>query len=83
MLFLIAQGHTPETCPRDVGGPKTLCNAEAEGVTLRARYAAFSEHVIYYVVEATSQDAIQEFLAPGFTSCTATVTPVSEESTLC
>ena len=83
MLFLITQQHTPETCPRDVGGPKTLYNAEAEGVTLRARYAAFSEHLIYYVVEATSQDAIQGFLAPGFTSCTATVTPVSEESSVC
>jgi hypothetical protein len=66
-----------------VGGSKTLYDPDAEGVTLKARYAAFAEHVIYYVVDAESDDAMQRFLAPAFTSCAATVTPISEESTVC
>lgn len=79
MLFLIAQEHTPESCPKDVGGSKILYDAGAEGVTLRAMYGAFSEHVIYYVVEADSLEAVHRFLDPGWTRCTATVTPVVEE----
>jgi len=79
MLFLITQTHTPELCPKDVGGSKTLYNPKAEGVKLRAMYGAFSEHVIYYIVEADSLDAIQQFLLPAFTRCTCKITPVSEE----
>lgn len=79
MLFLITQEHTAESCPKDVGGSKTLYDAKAEGVTLKAVYGAFSEHVIYYVVEADNLGAIHKFLDPGWTRCTATVTPVSEE----
>lgn len=67
MLFLITQEHTPESCPK------------AAGVTLKAMYGAFSEHVVYYVVEANSLEAVHEFLDPGWTRCTATVTPVTEE----
>jgi len=80
MLFLITQDHAPESCPKDVGGSKALYNPKAEGVTLKAMYGAFSEHVVYYVVESDSLDAIHEFLDPGWTSCTATVTPVREEA---
>ncbi len=83
MLFMITQKHAPESCPMHVGGSRTLYDPSAEGVTLIARYAAFAEHVIYYVVEAENHDAIQKFLAPAFTSCAATVTPVSEESSVC
>lgn len=79
MLFLITQEHTPESCPKDVGGSETLYNREAQGVTLRAMYGAFSEHVVYYLVEANDLGAIHKFLDPGWTRCTATVTPVSEE----
>ena len=79
MLFLITQEHTPESCPKDTGGSKTLYNAKAEGVTVKGMYGAFSEHVIYYVVEADSLDAVHDFLDPGWTRCTATITPVSEE----
>ncbi len=79
MLFLITQEHTPESCPKDVGGSKLLHNPDAEGVTFKAMYGAFSEHVIYYVVEADSLAAVHKFLDPGFTRCTATITPVSPE----
>ncbi|MBI3944282.1 MAG: hypothetical protein HY321_00005 [Armatimonadetes bacterium] len=79
MLFHITQTHTPENCPKDVGGSQTLYNPEVEGVQLRAMYGAFSQHVIYYVVEADSLEAIHQFLGPGWKRCTATVTPVSEE----
>lgn len=79
MLFLITQTHTPENCPKDVGGSKTLYDPNAEGVKLRAMYGAFSQHVIYYIVEADSLEAVHKFLDPGWKRCTATVTPVSEE----
>lgn len=79
MLFLITQTHTPELCPKDVGGSKTLYNAGAEGLTLKAMYGAYPDHTIYYVVEAGGIDAVHKFLDPGWTRCKATVTPVSEE----
>lgn len=79
MLFLITQTHTPELCPKDVGGSKVLYNPNAEGVKVRAMYGAFPEHVIYYIVEADSLDAIDQFLDPGWVRCTSTITPVSEE----
>ncbi len=79
MLFHITQTHTPEACPKDVGGSKTLFNPNVKGVKLRAMYGAFSQHVIYYIVEADSLKAVNKFLAAGWTRCTATVTPVSEE----
>jgi hypothetical protein len=37
------------------------------------------EHVIYYLVEADSLDAIHQFLDPGFKRCTSKITPVGEE----
>ncbi len=79
MLFHITQAHTPEACPKDVGGSKTLYDPNVEGVKLLAMYGAFSQHVIYYIVEADSPKAVNKFLDPGWTRCTATVTPVSEE----
>ncbi|MFQ5863815.1 MAG: hypothetical protein ACE5IW_01140 [bacterium] len=79
MLFHITQAHTPEACPKDVGGSKTLYDPNVEGVKLRAIYGAFSQHVIYYIVEADSLKAVNKFLDPGWTRCTVTGTPVSEE----
>ena len=79
MLFHITQTHTPENCPKDVGGSKTLYDPMAEGVKPRAMYGAFSQHVIYFIVEADSLEAVHKFLDPGWKRCTATVTPVSEE----
>ena len=79
MLFHVTQTHTAESCPKDHGGSKTLYDPNVEGITLRAMYGAFSEHVIYYIVEADSLGAIHEFLDPGWLRCTCTVTPVSEE----
>ena len=80
MLFHITQTHAPESCPKDEGGSKTLYDADAEGITLRAMYGAFSEHVIYYVVEADGPEALNRFLFPGFKRCTSKITPVSEEA---
>lgn len=79
MLFHITQTHTPEECPTDVGGTKALYDAKVEGIKLRAAYGAFSEHTLYYVVEAESLDAIHKFLGPGWKRCTSVVTPVAEE----
>lgn len=79
MLFLITQTHTPDQCPKDVGGSKTLYAAKAEGIKLRAIYGAFADHTIYYVVEADTLSAVNNFLDPGWRRCKATITPVSEE----
>ena len=79
MLFLVTQTHTPEACPKDEGGSKSLYNPKAEGIKLRAMYGAFAEHIIYYLVEAESLDAVHRFLFPGFKRCTCRITPVNEE----
>ncbi len=78
MLFHITQTHTPENCPKNKGGSKALYNPNAEGVKLRTILGAFSEHVIYYIIEADSLEAIHKFLDPGWMLCTCTITPVSE-----
>ena len=80
MLFHITQTHTPETCPKDEGGSSILINPKAKGIKLRATYGAFTEHVIYYVVEADSMKSVHEFLMPGLKRCTCSVTPVVEEA---
>ena len=79
MLFHVTQTHAPETCPLGEGGSRALYNPTAEGVTLRAMYGAYAEHVIYYLVEADSLGPIQQFLVPGFSRCSTTITPVIEE----
>ncbi len=79
MLFHITQTHTPELCPKDEGGSKTLYDPSVEGVALKAMYGAFAEHVVYYVVEAETIKAINKFLMPGFKRCESKITPVSEE----
>ncbi len=79
MLLHITQIHTPERCPKDEGGSKILYDPNVEGVKLRAAYGAFSEHVIYYIVEADSLEAVHKFLDPGWTRCTSKITPVGEE----
>ena len=79
MIFHIAQVHSPELCPKDEGGSKTLFDPRAEGVVLKAMYGSFAEHVIYYIVEADSIQAINQFLMPGFKRCECQITPVSEE----
>ncbi|MFQ5930973.1 MAG: hypothetical protein ACE5MM_01055 [Nitrospiraceae bacterium] len=78
MLFHVTQTHAPQTCPIDEGGSETLYDPNVEGVKLRARYAAFPEHVIYYILEADSLEAIRQFLLPGFKRCTSKITPVGE-----
>ncbi|MBI2298091.1 MAG: hypothetical protein HYU66_03920 [Armatimonadetes bacterium] len=79
MLFMVTQVHTPDKCPRDEGGSVVLYDAKAEGVTIRGIYGAYSQHVIYYLVEADRVEAVNKMLQPGFTRCTATVAPVSDQ----
>ncbi len=80
MLFMITQVHTPETCPKDAGGADILIDKNAEGVTVKGRWGAWSHHTIWYLVEADSADAILHFLDPGLKRCTCTVEPVGEET---
>ncbi len=78
MLFMITQIHTPETCPKDVGGADVLIDKNAQGVTLKGRWGAWSHHTIWYLVEADSLDAIQRFVDPGMERCTCAIAPVGE-----
>lgn len=80
MLFMITQVHTPENCPKDAGGADTLINQNAEGVTPKGRWGAWTNHTIWYLVEADSPEALQSFLGPGMQRCTCTVQPVEERS---
>lgn len=77
MLFHITQTHTPDKCPKDVGGASTLYNKDTPGVKVKGFYGAYTNHTIYYIVEAGSMEAVEKFLDPGMLRCTATVTPVS------
>ena len=79
MLFMITQVHTPETCPKDAGGADSLIDKNAEGVTVRGRWGAWSHHKIWYLVESDSADAIMHFLDPGLKRCTCTVEPVGDD----
>lgn len=78
MLFHITQTHTPENCPYGHGGSKALHDTTVPGVKLIAMYGAFTEHVIYLIVEANDIDALHKFLLPGMKTCTAKITPVSD-----
>jgi hypothetical protein len=80
MLFMITQVHAPESCPIEAGGSSVLYNRKAKGAKLQAMYGAYPQHIIWYVVEADSVEAVQEFLTPGFLRCTSTVTPISSAS---
>lgn len=78
MLFMITQVHTPETCPIDQGGADVLINKNAQGVTVKGRWGAWSQHIVWYLVESDSLEAVQKFLDPGMKRCTCTVAPVTE-----
>lgn len=78
MLFMVTQSHAPEQCPIDAGGLEALHAkpADAPRANVVAAYGAFTDHVLYYVVEASDYDAVEKFLLPGFKRCRATITPV-------
>ncbi len=78
MLFMITQVHTPENCTKDEGGADILIDKNAQDVTVKGRWGAWTRHTIWYLVEADSFDAIQRFLDPGMKRSTCTVEPVDE-----
>jgi hypothetical protein len=79
MLFLVKQVHTPDKCPKEAGGTKSLYDGDAPGVKLDRVLGDFSRHTVYYVLEADFVEDVQKFLAPGWLLCTSEVVPVSEE----
>jgi hypothetical protein len=42
------------------------------GLKIVAACGAYTEHILYYVVEADDYDAVEKFLTPGFKRCKAT-----------
>ena len=47
-------------------------------MTVHGVWGAFSEHVVFILVEADDLEAVHRFLLPGMKTCTASVTPVSD-----
>ncbi len=80
MLFHIEQTHTPENCPYGGGGSRSLHDASVEGVEVKAVYGAFSEHVVFIIVEADDIDSLHRFLVPGMKVCTSRIRPVSDHA---
>ena len=80
MLFHIEQVHSPDDCPYGQGGSRSLHDATVSGVDVKGVYGAFSEHVVFMLVEADDIDALHLFLAPGMKTCTAEITPVSDHA---
>jgi hypothetical protein len=78
MLFHIEQSHEPADCPYGKGGSRSLHDASVEGVRVLGVYGAFTEHVVFLVVEADDLEAVHRFLLPGMKTCTASITPVSD-----
>ncbi len=80
MLFLITQSHSPESCPIDAGSRESLYAdpREIKGLKIVTAFAAYTDHILYYLVEADDYDSVEKFLTPGFTRCTAAVTPVAK-----
>ncbi len=79
MLFIITQTHTPETCPIDAGGREALHEKpeNVPGLKIVGAYGAYTEHTLYYIVEADEYDTVEKFLTPGFKRCKAIITPIS------
>ena len=80
MLFHIEQTHTPENCPYGKGGSRSLHDASVDGVEVKGVYGAFTEHVIFLVVETDDIDLLHRFLLPGMKVCTTRVRPVSDHA---
>ena len=79
MFFLITQTHAPEACPIDAGGREALHEdpSKVEGLKVHMAFAAYTEHVLYYLVEAEGYEPVEKFLTPGFKRCKASITPVN------
>ncbi len=65
MLFHVEQTHSPENCPYGQGGSRSLHDGSVDGVEVKGVYGAFTEHVVFLLVEADDIDALHLFLAPG------------------
>ena len=80
MLFHIEQTHAPKDCPYGKGGSRSLHDASVDGVEVKGVYGAFTEHVIFLVVETDDIDLLHRFLLPGMKVCTTRVRPVSDHA---
>lgn len=60
------------------GHRSTLSDPVVPDVKVIGVYGSFLEPVIYYILEATDIDRLNQFLVPGMKTCTAKITPVSE-----
>lgn len=79
MLFFVTQTHAPEDCPVEEGGTRALHAdpATIKGLKVLGGYGAYTEHTLYYLLDAESYAEVDKFLEPGLRRCIADVTPVS------
>ena len=59
---------------------RSLHDASVEGVEVKAVYGAFTEHVVFIVVETDDIDPLHRFLVPGMKVCTTRIRPVSDHA---
>ncbi|MFL5756705.1 MAG: DUF3303 family protein [Chloroflexota bacterium] len=79
MVFHIKQWHAPADCPYGKGGPQSLFDASAAGVTVRGTWFVFSQHTSYLIVEADDIMSVHAFLKPGMPVSNVEITPVTDQ----
>ena len=78
MLFLVVQEHTPDNCPQRDGLPPDALYGDGEGVDVRFAVADVPGHRLTFLIETDSVKSLHEFLEPGRTRATTTISPVAD-----
>jgi len=84
MIFVIKHTHDYSTCmAHDPKGQKAMAGiaerAADHGITIKARYANRLEHTNFFIVEATSMEAIDALFDPVLEMGQWDITPVIEK----
>lgn len=73
MMFMVVHTHDAAKCPGSKGAPAGLeairdvvdeARAKKAGMKLLASYGAYTEHVLYFVVETENYGALRDFFDP-------------------
>lgn len=82
MLFIAIQTHTSESCPLNANEKGMECpplwDQDNKQVKIKQLFANPPAHVMYFVLEAKSYDALQEFFMPGMTRSTVEIHPIMD-----
>ena len=76
MLFLVVQEHSPDNCPQRDGLPPDALFGDAGNLDVRFSVADVPGHRLTFLIETDSVESLHDFLEPGRTRATTTITPV-------